>query len=249
MGRVDSYAAASSLASTDVFFVETASGPRKVTQGTVRDDVRSQSRWNVIPSSRFTATPPTTSTVTFSNTTGIVAGMAIRINQGSGYLYGVVHSVTANTSITVHGAALSTGAAITSLEIGDTGSTVLVEMFISGVYGTTTSTAALAAAGRYERWLLREAALVEVRVVHGTAAGTTQPKVNVRIDGNRAMSLDTNLGLQLSTAGTWVTSGAASMNTTNYTVERGEALEIEVSAARVGTDPSNLTVLCLFVLK
>jgi len=238
--------AASDINGADVVGVQRGSAdPVKASA----DQIANFSRWRTIATSRYSATPATTSTISMSDTSGIVVGMPIRYTYSGTTYYGIVTSVTANTSIAIAGATLNTGTALTSLELGQPELVVQLDFFISGTYATSIQDVLAAKMNAYANWQLSDAFLVAFQAVQKTVDTTTQPKVNVKINGNLVSTNDSNNGVQLSTSGTWVTNSAIAINTTNYAVVRGNPLEVRVTAAGGTADAAHLTVSCVLVLK
>jgi hypothetical protein len=97
------------------------------------------------------------------------------------------------------------------------------------------------------RWQGRKAYLVSFLAVHETADATSNPKINVKINAAAVSTNDTNLGIQLSTAGTWVRNPAIAINTSNYDINLDEAIEITCTAAAGTGGASYLTVSLVFV--
>ncbi len=119
---------------------------------------------------------------------------------------------------------------------------------MSGLYATATNTTLLASNKIPIRWLSRDAYLVDCHMTHGTADGISQPYINPRINGSRVLLNNTGLGLQLSTAGTWVDAGVAAINSASYLITRTQALELECSQAAGGLAAEDLMVSLQFVL-
>ena len=247
MPKISELPSATTVAIADETPFNQGGTTKKVTFGIIRSHLEDRLRWMPYDSSEYTATPPTTQSVTVTTTEGVVVGSAIRISQGSGYLYGVVSAVVTDTTITFVGAAISTGSSITDLEIGGLGTLQQMDIIIPGVYAGSTSTTALATISRtYCRWANRQAALVNFQATQGVVDTTSQPKINVLIEGNRVSTDDSNLGIQLTTVGTWIQN--VGVNTSNYIIENGEDLEIEISAAGGAGDAQDLVVTLVWVL-
>lgn len=206
-----------------------------------------QDNWRVIAGTAFTATPASTSTLTMSDTSAVYVGDGIKYTDGRGTYYAIVTAVSANTSITIAGAAFDTGSDVTALYVGNN-KIIQMDFFDSGTYGDGANDLLAADMNTYSKWQGRKAYLVSFSAVHKTAdTGAAQPKINVKVNAAAVSTNDTNNGVQLSTAGTWVDNSAVAINTSNYDINRGEAIEITCTAAGTNGDASDLTVSLVFV--
>jgi len=206
-----------------------------------------QDNWRVIDTADFTATPASTSTLTMSDTSAVYVGDGIKYTDGRGTYYAIVTAVSANTSITIAGAAFDTGSDVTALYVGNN-KVIQTAFFISGTYADGTGDLLAADMNTYEKWQGRKAYLVSFSAVHKTAdTGAAQPKINVKVNGSAVSTNDSNNGVQLSTAGTWVDNSAIAINTSNYDINRGESIEINCTAAGTNSNASDLTVSLVFV--
>lgn len=220
------------------------------------------SGYRAVNTGRYSTTPSSTSVISVTNTddfefkdsTGapngtIAAGIPIRfVISGTAY-YAIVTSGVQNTSITIAGPSLS--GTFSALCVGPPEKVVQcpLNMNVVAGYSNTLSTTNLATFGRtYFRWVHSKGFLVLFAATHLTPAGTTQPKINVLINGSRVSSNDGNLGIQLSTAGAWVGNPVATINTANYDITRSEPVEVEVTAVGTGSVGDYLTVALTFVL-
>ena len=198
----------------------------------------------------YTATPASTSTLTMTvDKTGTVkVGMPIRYTISSVVYYGICTAITSNL-LTIAGAPM--GGDVTKLEYGLPSSVQVVSLDVGDLYAEATSTTMLYSLMDIKRlWRQGKAYCVTFSAMHKTVAGTTQAKINVLVNGQRVSTNDTNLGIQLSTAGTWVDNSAVAISTTYYDINPGEAIELECTAAGVGTPKgADLTVEAVFVLE
>jgi hypothetical protein len=218
---------------------------QKGTDGTNGADAP-QDNWRTVTASSYTATPASTSTLTMSDTSAVNVGDAIKYTDGRGTYFAVITAVTANTSITIAGAAFDTGSNLTALYVGNN-KVIQLDFCISGLYADGTGDLLAADMNTYFKWQGRKAYLVAFSAVHKTADTTTNPKINVKVNGSAVSTNDSNNGVQLSTAGTWVDNSAVAISTSNYDINRGEAVEINCTAAGGTADAANLTVSCVFV--
>ncbi|MFA5458176.1 MAG: hypothetical protein WC261_11170 [Synergistaceae bacterium] len=205
-----------------------------------------QDNWQLVSASTYTATPASTSTLAMSDTSSVHLGDAIKYTDGRGTYFAIVTAVTTNTSITIAGAALDTGSDVTSLYVGNN-KVIQLDFFVSGTYADGTGDLLAADMNTYFKWQGRKAYLVAFSAVHKTVDTTTNPKINVNVNSAAVSTADSNNGVQLSTAGTWVDNSAIAVNTSNYDINRGEAVEISCTAAGATGDASDLTVSCVFV--
>jgi len=181
-----------------------------------------------------------------SDTSAVNVGDAIKYVDGRGTYFAVITAVTANTSITIAGAAFDTGSNLTALYVGNN-KVIQLDFFISGTYADGTGDLLASDMNTYFKWQGRKAYLVAFSAVHKTADTTTNPKINVKVNAAAVSTNDSNNGVQLSTAGTWVDNSAVAVNTSNYDINRGESVEINCTAAGGTGDAANLTVSCVFV--
>lgn len=210
-------------------------------------------RWTSVKTSKYTATPDTTTTILMTDTTDFKLGLPVRYQYGGTTYYGIVHALSGNTSITIRGATLNTGSDLTGLWAGTPEGLFAITEFISGEYGDGVNDLLATDEKRYRIWNKSKSFLVGFRVVHETVASTLQPKVNVKVNDSVVSTDDSSLGPQLSTAGVWVWAGDTDgstilIDTATYDINYNEKIEINCTAAGTGgAKGSNLTVEMLFV--
>lgn len=220
------------------------------------------SGYRAVNTGRYSTTPLSTSQFTVTNTddfetkdsTGaasgtIAKGLPVRFVISGTVFYGIVTAGTQNTSITIAGASIT--GTFSALCVGPFEKVVQVVLpMVEAIdYTNTLSTTNLFTFGlTYFKWRMSTGYLVSFSATHKVAAATTQPKVNVLIASSRVSSNDSNLGIQLTTAGTWIDNSAIAINTSNYDINFDESLEVEVTAVGTGTAGDHLTVSCTFVL-
>jgi len=203
--------------------------------------------WREIASSKYTALPTSSSTIAMTDTSDFAVGMAVRWTQSGTDYYGIVSAVSASTSITVHGPALSTSVNITALYAGDDSRIVQRDVLISGNYGDGAADLIASDNKSAWRWNGPAAHLVHFAAIHNSDdTGANQPKVNVKVGGNAVSTNDSNNGVQVGT--TWQDNPAAEVNASNYAVSNGDAIEIACTVAGSNGDASDLTVGIVFVL-
>lgn len=199
-----------------------------------------ETRWTTIESSRYTATPPSTVRLTMSDTTGIQVSDAVRYTISSAVYYGQVTAVSTDTYIEVRGASLSGD--VTTLEIGSPDVLRVFNFAVAGDYDTGTGARSAAITGYAAKFLGKKSYMIYFEATHGTAdTGASQGKVNPLIAGSKVSSADANNGVQLSgTAGTYVGNGAVDINTSNYVLNDGDVIDIDLTVRGTNNDASNL---------
>jgi len=208
-------------------------------------------RWTLVGTAAYTATPASTSVITMSNTTGMAVGLPVKFTYNSNTYYAIITAVSSNASITIAGAALATGGGandLAALYVGCAEMVVQMDFFVSSTWASTAQDLLLNNMKAYAKWRLGQAYLVAFSAVQKTADNTTNGKLNMKVGGSAVSTNDSNNGIQLSTAGTWVDNSAVAINTTNYSVSRGSALEVACTVVGGTKDGSDLTVSCVFVL-
>jgi hypothetical protein len=79
-------------------------------------------------------------------------------------------------------------------------------------------------------------------------SGASQGKLGVKINNAQVSTQDSNKGILCSsTAATWVDSSPVAINTSNYDINWGEALEINCTQAGSTHDGEALSVTLVFV--
>lgn len=196
----------------------------------------------------FTATPASTSTLTMtSDRTAILkVGMPVRYTISGVVYYGIITASAANL-LTVAGAAM--GGDVTKLEYGMPQRVVQIDFFISGTYGDGANDLLAADMNTFFRWNMNKAYLVNFSCTEKTVDTGAEPKINVKINGATVSTNDSNKGVQLTTSGAWVDNSAVAINTSNYDINKNEAIEITCTEAGATGDAAHLTVTCTFVLE
>lgn len=187
----------------------------------------------------FTATPASATRITVTSTASLQAGQPIRyqtVAGGSTYYYALISAVSSNAYIDIKGPSLS-GATLSALWIGDAELVVVLHAPIYGLYAVTAQDI-LGTIGKEKfSWQHGPAACVKVQARSGTlGAGTA--KVNLKIAGN---AVDSS-GIVPTTS--FVESAA--INSANYSVVYGNA--IEISVATTDATAKDLSLCAVFVL-
>jgi len=242
-----------SLADTDKIFVSQGSIAKCTALSELADYIAGESTdplWTTVSATKYTTTPASTSSITFNDTTDIAVGDPVRYAYNGSTYYGIVSSLASNASITISGAPLDVGHAITDFAVGAPSQLVIMDLTVAGVYADNTEDILQGTANRYIRWKKSLAHLVGFSAAHKTAdTGASQPKLNVKVDGNLISTEDSNAGLQLSTAGAWVDGSVVAISTSNYSVSFNSSLDLRITAAGTNGDAANLSVCLIFVLE
>jgi len=239
------------IADTDKMLVSQGGTPKYTSMSALADYIAGENtnpEWTTISATKYTATPASTSTVTFSDTSGLAVGRPVRYTYGGTTYYGIITALAANSLMTIAGAPLDVGQALTALEIGTTGQVVVMDLKVAGTYADNVEDILAGEGGQYIRWRKSAAYLVAISATHKTAdTGAAQPKLNAKIAGNLVSTQDSNAGLQLSTAGAWVDGSAVAISTANYDVAWNDAIELRVTPGTNG-DALDLSACLIFVL-
>ncbi|MEN6537599.1 MAG: hypothetical protein ABFD89_28365 [Bryobacteraceae bacterium] len=202
-------------------------------------------RWRYVDrwSTRWRAI--TSGTVACSDTALMAPGVPLRWYD-NGYRYGVVLAVTAGTSFSLAGAPFNLGAM--DLRAGTPEMVRQIDFFVAGAYGDGANDLLENDMSTYFRWPLTPARCVAIYARHKTNAGTTQPKVNLKVNGSAVSNNDSSNGVQCS-SGAWVANPATAINVSNYDVQYGEAVEVTCTVAGVGTQAQGLTMSTVWVME
>lgn len=194
----------------------------------------------------FIATPASTSTLTMiaDKTATILVGYGLRYTIGGVVCYGIVTAIT-STLLTIAGAPLSN--TVTNLSWCDPTRVIQLDFFIPNVFADAANTGLLASDLHTKfRWSLTKAYLVKIiHTVRIDDTGANQPRVTVSINGSVVGTDNTNAGLAV--AETW-TSTVVGINTSNYDINTGEAIEIVTDANGTNDDARDLTVSTIWVI-
>ena len=208
-----------------------------------------EKRWT--PLANFTATPASTSTITFGTdqTATLKVGMPVKYTISSVVYYGVITAMTSNL-MTVGGAPL--GGDVTALSVGSVEMIEQTVIAINGLFATATDTTAiLNQLGMRLVWNKGTAHCVQIRANQGVADTGTENRVNAYIgatSGNAICTANSSVGLDLdATVANWVTS-IVDISATYYTVNKLDPISIIVTKVGNG-DSQNLTVVLVWVLE
>ena len=201
--------------------------------------------YGVVATSKYTATPASDSRITMSDTSDMAVGLPLRYSWGSTDFYGIVTAISTNSYIDIAGAPLVASPRPTPIEelcVGTPSLVDQVDFFISGTYGDGVADLLSSDMNTAFGWRGPTAYIVRFHARHQTDDTGTEPKINVTAGGSAypVSTYDSNYGVQPST--TWVANSAVAINTSNYQVDSGEALEIRCTAAGGTGDAEDLTV-------
>lgn len=195
----------------------------------------------------FTRASDSSFTVTdnASNQAAFAKGRPIRYRATSGtWRYGIVTNYSTGT-VTLAGAAM-TASDDDEIQYGDFSKSVAMEIgTLAGKFAESASTTLLDDNNIWLSWQFGTAYLVRFRVRVGTDdSGASQPRVNMTIGGSAVGTANTNAGLAV--AESWV-STVTDINTSNYDIAFGDAIELSTDANGTNDDASGLFVSAVFV--
>ncbi len=252
MTKISALTQATTAASGDQFVMVQSGATKRVAASVLTSDVAKFGElYQEVATSKYTATPASTSRITMSDTSDMYVGRPLRYTYNSVVYYGIVSAISGSAYIDIAGATLNTGQALTKLEIGNMNAVVQMPFFVSGVYGNGTVATLLASdMNAYVRWKESPAALASFDVTHKTAdTGGSQPKIQVYLNGNAVSTQNSNQGPAVSgTPGTWTANSAVAINTSNYSITFDQSIEIGVTAG-TNSNAENLSGNLVFVLK
>lgn len=202
--------------------------------------------WSLVDTDAYTTTPASSSTLTFNNTSSLAVGLSVKYRYDGTDYYGVINSINGST-VTIHGAPLDTGETIESIHIGPPPEEI--NFSISNMYGDDVENELLLTdMNTVYKWSLPNAYIVKMEATHIAAdTGANQPKINMIVDGEYISNNDNNLGIQLSTAETWVQT-TSNISTSGYNLSKDDTIEIVCTAAGSNGDAENLVVKALVVI-
>jgi hypothetical protein len=215
------------------------------TEQAVREALVS-AHWHAIAAAAYTSTPASTSTLTMGTdlTSTILVGYGLRYTIGGVVYYGVVTAIASNL-LTIAGASLS--GSVSNLSWCDPARIVQVDFFISGSFADASNTGLLASDAHTKfRWSLVRAYLVKIiHTVRVADTGANQPRATLSVNGSVVGTDNSNAGLPV--AVTW-TPTVVGINTSNYDILHGEAIEVVTDANGSNDNASDLTISGIFVI-
>lgn len=247
-----SAATAAGLHEDDLFNVwDTSAGSGNVLRCTLdvlRDYLTNYggARWRKIDTADYTATPASTSTITFTvdYTANVKAGMPLKYTIGGTTYYGML-TTSAAALWTIAGATL--GGDITALYVGTPEMLRTVNLHVAGDYD-----AGIADLKPAVLWYGPPAYVVNFAAAQVGVDTGTEPKLNIEVAGSAVSSNDTSLGITMSgSANTWVSHHTASpiaINTTNYSIAFGEEIRATLTAAGGTGDATDISVTIAVVV-
>lgn len=246
----------------DIMYASSANTPARLGKGTAgqvltmnagatapewADAAGGTETWTTVDA--FTRTADTTYTVTdnAANQAIHAIGRPIRYKATAGsYVYGIITGYTTGT-VTLAGAPMTTEYDDV-LEYGDFTRVVPVEVMIPTTFasGGASSTLLNTFLKTDLAWRMGKAYLVRfLHIVDTDDSGANQTRVNVNVNGSAVGTANSNAGPAI--AETW-TATTADINTSNYDINLGEAIEITCDANGTNDDAKELTVSMTFVL-
>jgi hypothetical protein len=202
-----------------------------------------------VPETAFTATPASTSTLTMTadKTGTIKVGCGLKYTIGGTDYYGIVTAIAANL-LTVGGAPM--GGDVTALYWCRPDRVIQEHFYIPSTFADASNTALLDSdANTAFSWGKGKAYLVRISAYEkGVDSGANKDRVNITIAGSAVCTSNTNAGLAPSSAKTWVHT-VIDINTTNYDINKDEAIEVTTDANGSNGNATGLTMRCVFVLE
>lgn len=246
--KISALSSAGAIADANLMVIVQSGTTYKIAWSAVIAEIISSVEASVISSGNYTSSPATDGQITFSDTTGLYPGMALRIEQSSTYKYYLITSVTTNTNITVAGPALG-ATTIDSIATLDPSRVVQVDLFFPGLYeiGGTTTTLVDDIIRSPFRWAASRAYLVRAGFSHNTADGdsSNQPDLNVTVDGSTVFSTD----VTMPNSSNFVDTEDGDADVGAYLIEHDDTVEVEIAAAPGDLDARDLTVSLVFILE
>jgi hypothetical protein len=269
IGKAFDEADSTDVQATDLFVIERSGTVYRAAASYINTYVQDaleaiyDPNWDLLDTGDYTATPADADTITMQDPTlsTLSVGQPIKFSCDSGvtYYYAIISAVGVG-SIDIRGASLTApGTDITHLYAAPPSRVITKEIKIPGSYlvpwavpdGGTTKDILQDIGRQFIEWGLGDAYLVSMGATQGTVDGVAQPKINCKLAGSAVLTEDTNKGIQVSgVAGTWTRNSSVGINTANYKIEDGEAIEILCTAA--GTEDgeaSDLSIVLVFVLE
>lgn len=242
--------AATTVADADKFYILQSGTPKYVTGSVLSTYIDTDAPWKTVAASKYTATPASTSTITMSDSSDFKVGYPVKYTYGGTAYYGIATTVAANL-LTIAGAGLDTGVALTALEVGRPERVIVKEFFIDTAAFDAVQDIFSAITYQNVLWEHADAYLVMFKGALGVVdTGAQQPKINVKIAGGVVSNADTAKGPTMSgTVNTFVATAATTIDTSAYDIARGDALEIRCTEAGTNGDADCLSVICTFVLE
>lgn len=179
-------------------------------------------------------------------------GTPFGITQNGGTTWHTLRETTA-TRLKFHGPAISTGSGhITALyPILHPLAIQTIPIFISGNYGESLQDLLANKMKTYFPWRsFRYARIIDIAATHATAAATTQPKINVKVDGVAVSLNDSSKGIQLGAAGAIIENPNYLIHSSANQVMPGDLIEIvctEVGAPANGAKDLTVYLTLLFI--
>lgn len=206
-------------------------------------------RWRSIPKEDLEPTPISSSRIGIASSAFRV-GLPVRWTVDGVNYFGMVADASPGNYIDVRGPAIDVAKTISDVAMGGAERVAQLEIFIAGGYGASLGEKIASAMKSYSRWSMGPARVVSFAAAHNRADTTSQPKVNIKLNGNPVSSADGGLGVRLpNTAGQWTENPLATIVAADYAVSYGSTFEVEVTAVAGTGNASGLTVNIVIVLE
>ena len=200
------------------------------------------SRWR-IEEGTYTPTPASTSTITtlIDRTGAILAGTPICYEIAAVRYIGIVTNITINT-ITIAGPPLSGD--IQALFLGVPEMVGQADYVIPGTFAAAAGSTLIKTFQKsHSVWRGRPAYLVWIGNIVQTLDSTTQPKINVTINGNAVSTDNAGDGIPVALV---LQSSVVGINAANYRIVNGDVIEITTTQGGTG-DVADLTAFLTFI--
>ena len=213
------------------------------------------SKWNSISTLVTTATQTYQFEAVGDLTATILPGDWLKYKLSGTYYYGFVSAIAfgdPNTQITVAGVALTTGAGDLAEAYYAKPTFPPIQLFVEGYYAAAVEADLLRDVAKCPiKWMSSDAYLVALSGSGEIVDTGTEGKFNAEINGAALLTADTNKGIQLGAANTWVNNFSATdaggINASNYKISFGQELELSLTEAGGTGDARNLTAILVVV--
>jgi hypothetical protein len=182
-------------------------------------------------------------------TATIKQNIPLRYKIGGTYYYGVAKTIIP-ASITSMGAPLTVGAnTLQELSYGKPEFVTQLEIYAMGGYGDAVRNNVLEVKGKTRSYYKLPAGyVVNFAAQHITDAGTSQPKINLRVNGVNVSTNDSGNGVVVASGSPTYNPNVA-VDTAAYRVVPGNLVEVACTlASNPAADAKNLTMSVMLVL-
>jgi len=205
-------------------------------------------RWSATAAGTWASTSTFTVTDNATNQSIFATGRPIRFRQAAGtWRYAIITDYTTGT-ITVAGHPITNAAEMTEMEWGNFDRVQTLSFAINGEFADGASTSLIEDdLFTFFKWTMAKAycVLISHRVTD-VDTGASQPRVNLRVNGQPVSTSNTNAGRDVSTS--WVDT-VVDIAVANYDINWGEAIEISTDANGTNNDARSLSLQATFVFE